>query len=216
MQALPRGISLNNPGNIEYRSDTPWQGLDTPPSDGRFCRFTSPQWGIRAMARTLIAYQDKAGIRTIGDAIARWAPPSDNNPTEAYALSVAKAAGVNVGDAVDFHSYAILRAVVPAIIRQENGQQPYSAAVIDEGLRRAGVVRPVSMAPTATAARALVAPESVAGATGTVGGTLIAASQQVQAVAGESKWLTLAGVALLVAGALLGAWAVWRRARVQA
>lgn len=209
MAKQARGIASNNPGNIRY-DGTPWQGLADPPSDGAFCRFLSPQHGIRAIARNLIAYQDKSGIRTIGAAIARWAPPSDNNPTAAYAANVARAVGVDVDDVVSFHSYGVLRPMVEAIIRQENGAQPYSGAVIDEGLRRAGVVP-----DGATALRtSLTAPETAAGATGTIGGALTVAGQQVQTVAGESRWLVLLGTALLVAGALIGAWAVWRRAKV--
>lgn len=207
---LSIGIANNNPGNIEY-DGTPWQGLDSPPSDGRFCRFRTAQDGIRAIARNLIAYQDKASIRTIRGAITRWAPPSDNNPTEAYIANVARAAGVDDDDVIDLHSYAVLEPMIRAITLQENGQQPYAQDVIDEGLRRAGVVK-----PTTPAAAAIRAPESIGGATGTVGGTLIAASQQVQAVAGTSKWVVLAGVALLVAGALIGALGAWRRARVSA
>lgn len=205
----PRGIANHNPGNIRF-DGTPWQGLASPPSDGAFCRFVSPQHGIRALARNLISYQDKAGIRTIAAAIARWAPPSDNNPTAAYAANVARAAGVDVDDVVDFHRHAVLAPVVRAIILQENGVQPYSAAVIDEGLRRAGVV-PEGATPLRST---LTAPETAAGATGTLGGALTVAGQQVQTVAGESRWLVLLGTALLVGGALLGAWAVWRRAKV--
>lgn len=207
---LSIGIANNNPGNIEY-DGTPWQGLDSPPSDGRFCRFRTAQDGIRAIARNLIAYQDKASIRTIRGAITRWAPPSDNNPTEAYIANVARAAGVDDDDVIDLHSYAVLEPMIRAITLQENGQQPYAQDVIDEGLRRAGVVK-----PTTPAAAAIRAPEAIGGATGTVGGTLIAASQQVQAVAGTSKWVVLVGVALLVAGALIGALGAWRRARVSA
>jgi hypothetical protein len=69
-----RGIRNNNPGNIRY-TGTPWQGLDEPKSDGQFCRFANPCWGIRAIARTLITYQDKHGLNSVYQMIARWAPP---------------------------------------------------------------------------------------------------------------------------------------------
>lgn len=51
---------------------------------------------------------------------------------------------------IDLHQYEIMRPTVEAIIRHENGKGPlrtdntrYNIDVIDEGLRRAGVVKPV-------------------------------------------------------------------------
>jgi seryl-tRNA synthetase len=57
----PRGIRNNNPGNIRRNGD-PWQGLAERQGDVEFFTFkTIPIYGIRALARTLIAYQDKHG-----------------------------------------------------------------------------------------------------------------------------------------------------------
>jgi len=139
---LPRGIRNHNPGNIEWGD--PWQGLRpvNERSDPRFCQFVSPAYGIRAIARTLITYQDKHKIRSVADAISRWAPPVENN-TGAYVRAVQHAVG---GDEVDMHEYHSLRPLVEAIIRHENGVGPlktantwYDSEVIDEGLRMAGV-----------------------------------------------------------------------------
>ncbi|MGL5156229.1 MAG: hypothetical protein ACRC9G_08020, partial [Aeromonas veronii] len=86
----PRGIRRNNPGNIEWGS--PWQGLAKPedyPAD-RFAAFISPVWGIRAIAITLITYQDKrkandgSRIDSVREVVERWAPSFENN-TQAYA-----------------------------------------------------------------------------------------------------------------------------------
>lgn len=144
-KSLPRGIRNNNPGNIELGD--PWQGLAARQTDGRFAQFESPAFGIRALARTLITYQDKHGIRTVSGAINRWAPPVEND-TGAYVRQVQKAVG---GDLIDAHNYASLRPMVEAIIRHENGPGPlkntntwYDAATIDEGLRLAGVRKPVA------------------------------------------------------------------------
>ncbi len=139
-RALPRGIRNYNPGNLR-RSADPWQGLAAEQSDAEFFQFASAKWGIRALARTLIAYQDRVGLKTIKQMIGRWAPPNEND-TGAYVRAVAASVGVGVDDEVDVHDYAILRPLTLAIIRHENGQQPYTDAEIDAGLVLAGVEPP--------------------------------------------------------------------------
>ena len=145
MNKLPRGIRNHNPGNIEYGD--PWQGLKpiNERKDPRFAEFVTPAYGIRALARTLITYQDKHQIRTIRGAIRRWAPPVEND-TGAYVNAVAAAVGVSPDATVNFHDHSMLRPLVEAIIRHENGRGPlssastwYDAATVDEGLRLAGV-----------------------------------------------------------------------------
>lgn len=54
--------------------------------------------------------------------------------------AVAAKIGVGPKDPVNVHDYAVMRPLVEAIIKHENGVQPYSGMVIDEGLRLAGVV----------------------------------------------------------------------------
>lgn len=137
MTQQPRGVRNNNPGNIE-ENGTAWQGLDTPKSDGRFCRFIDPKWGIRAIARVLITYQDKHGVNTVRGIIDRWAPPVENN-TSAYIDHVCRVVGVGRADAIDLHQYKYAAPIVEAIIKHENGQQPYSKMQINEGLRLAGI-----------------------------------------------------------------------------
>ena len=73
--AMPRGIRNHNPGNLR-KSNDPWQGLAPDQTDPDFLQFESSKWGIRALARTLIAYQDKIGLRSIKSIIYRWAPPN--------------------------------------------------------------------------------------------------------------------------------------------
>ena len=74
-RAATRGIRNHNPGNLR-RSADPWQGLAPEQTDKDFFQFTSAKWGIRALARTLIAYQDKVGLKNIKQMIGRWAPPN--------------------------------------------------------------------------------------------------------------------------------------------
>ncbi|MDU7607059.1 MAG: choline BCCT transporter BetT [Escherichia coli] len=145
------------------------------PDEPRFCTFKDPVWGIRALAVTLITYHDKrrakdgSSIDTIREVIERWAPPNENN-TDAYINEVSKAVGVTADMIIDLHDYDILRPLVEAIIRHENGRGPlktlntwYAAEVIEEGLRRAGVVKPVKTV------KAVPVTKETAGATVTAG-----------------------------------------------
>lgn len=147
----PKGIRNNNPGNLELGS--PWQGLAKQQKDSRFCTFVDPTYGIRALAVTLITYHDKrkaangTRIDTVREIIERWAPSIENH-TNNYIQFVCKAMNVTPEQNLDLHDYDTMRPLVEAIIRQENGKGVlksintwYSREVIDEGLRRAGVVQ---------------------------------------------------------------------------
>lgn len=154
-----RGLRNNNPGNIDYNPKIKWQGLDNPPiepkpldgSRARFCRFKDEVYGIRALARVLITYYDKAKskdgtrIDTIKEAIERWAPAVENN-TGAYIRQVDAKHRRSATEVFNFHNYEDLRPLVCAIIEHENGLKSYREAYtdeqIDEGLRQAGVRPP--------------------------------------------------------------------------
>lgn len=147
--AMPFGIRANNPGNLKFTRDR-WQGLDDPPfvvnkgSGKKFFRFKSPAYGIRAVARTLITYQDKrladdgSAIDTVREIVTRWAPPEFND-TESYITDVLKRAKINRGAHVDLDDFDTMEAIVKAIIHHENGCQPYSRAILRKGLVLAGV-----------------------------------------------------------------------------
>jgi hypothetical protein len=133
----PRGIRNHNPGNIRRNGD-PWQGLAKDQTDREFFTFQSAVYGIRALARLLITYQDKHGLCTIETIIGRWAPAVENN-TKAYIQSVARHTGFSPLQTLDMHRFDHLKPVVEAIIQHENGQQPYSDAEITKALVLAGV-----------------------------------------------------------------------------
>ncbi|AZE35247.1 Phage capsid and scaffold [Pseudomonas chlororaphis subsp. aureofaciens] len=141
----PRGIRNFNPGNIRHVKGTRWQGMSANQNDTAFVQFIGPQWGIRALARTLITYQDKHGLRTVRAIIGRWAPPNENN-TESYIRQVAGRLGVSPEERIDVYDYRTMRALAEAIIRHENGAGPlpegnwYGEALITEGLHLAGIV----------------------------------------------------------------------------
>ena len=133
----PRGIRNNNPGNLRCSGD-PWQGLADRQGDVEFFTFESAIYGIRALARTLISYQDKHGLRTIRQIISRWAPPNENN-TNAYIRAVVTEVGQDADQILDMHRFDHLLPLTKAIIRHENGQQPYTDAELTKGLVLAGV-----------------------------------------------------------------------------
>ena len=201
-----RGIRNNNPGNIR-RSADPWQGLADQQTDADFCVFKSPIYGIRALACTLIAYQDKHALRTIRAIIGRWAPATENN-TDAYVKAVADDSGRDPDQTLDMHSYADLQAVVTGIIKHENGQQPYTAAQIDKALVLAGVEpeqkslqqsRTVKGGQTATAATVGVgALEAVRESLDPAREALLGIVQYVDAVKWLLLFVTLVGIGIMV------------------
>ncbi len=134
---IPRGIRNNNPGNIRRNRD-PWQGLAERQGDVEFFIFKSPIYGIRALARTLITYQDKHDLRSIRQILGRWAPPVENN-TNAYVRAVAAQTGFDADHPLDMHRFDHLKPLLAAIIQHENGQQPYSDTQLTKGLVLAGV-----------------------------------------------------------------------------
>jgi hypothetical protein len=133
----PRGVRNNNPGNIRRNGD-PWQGLDERQGDMEFFTFKSSIYGIRALARTLITYQDKHNLRSIRQIISRWAPSVENN-TNAYVRAVVADTGLDADQQLDLHRFDQIKPLIEAIIQHENGQQPYSETQITKGLVLAGV-----------------------------------------------------------------------------
>lgn len=183
-RAFPRGYRNNNPGNIE-RGSSRWQGLDPVQSDPRFATFSDPVWGIRAIARTLITYQDsrEAGdgsrIDTIRETIERWAPAIENN-VSAYVRHVDRVHPKGADEPLDFHNYDDLMPLVRGIIDHECGdprdfglKEWYPQRVIDEGLHRAGVVPkgPTAVRKAARDPEAVSTGVTAAGAIGGVGGS---------------------------------------------
>ncbi|EPJ3932689.1 hypothetical protein L7M14_003340 [Klebsiella pneumoniae] len=130
----PRGVRNNNPGNLEASSSNPWIGQTG--SDGRFAKFETPEHGIRALGRNLISYQ-RQGIDTVGEIINRWAPPSDNNDTAAYIKAFCAQLGVTANQPLDASNPDTLQALCAAIIKHENGTQPYSSDQLSTGVSAA-------------------------------------------------------------------------------
>lgn len=140
-----RDIRDNNPGNLRKNTTDKWQGLAVVQADTAFFTFTDITYGIRALALTLVAYQDRNGCETVFDFISRFAPPSDNNPTAAYAANVAAHIGIGTRAGCDVHKYEFMRPMVEAIITQESGadwSKSLTGAQLDKGLVLAGIQPP--------------------------------------------------------------------------
>lgn len=141
---LPRGVRNNNPGNIDYNPRNKWDGqlgLETGVAKPRFARFSHAKYGIRALAKLILNYRNKAGVEGVGkpgidtpyEFINRWAPSTENN-TMAYAQAIAKRLGVGVRETIDVAHPLTLKQIVVGIIVHENGRNPYEDATVDEGI----------------------------------------------------------------------------------
>lgn len=135
----PRGVRNNNPGNID-RTGVVWQGEDRSAAalanERRFCVFVTPEAGFRALAKTLLTYQNKHGLRTVRDMINRWAPPVEND-TSAYVRQVANEVGVGATEIVSLSRPVTLFRMARAIARHENGGLFWADAVIERGVNEA-------------------------------------------------------------------------------
>lgn len=220
--SVPRGIRLNNPGNI--RVGDKWQGLMDPANmttaqkrEKEFCVFAEPKWGIRALARLLIAYKDKHGLNTVAGIINRWAPPKGKSPTKGaytqntsgYIAHVCALTGFGPDEVVDVYRYEVMRPLVEAIMLHENGvkELPYDDLTIREGLRLAGIEIPVK---PVSASREIKGQQVALG--GVLGGMAAEAATSISDAAGmlqpliqhadAIKWvfvgLTLAGIAFTI------------------
>lgn len=134
-----RGIRNNNPGNIDYNKNNQWRGqigIETSAINPRFAKFDKPENGIRALAKLLLNYQRLHKLNTVREIINRWAPPVEN-VTSAYVAACARTLGVAADEVINLSDRRLLKLLTVAIIRHENGHQPYSDFVIDTGISEA-------------------------------------------------------------------------------
>lgn len=215
------GVRLNNPGNLEWGS--PWEGL-VPREQSRyyktgtgqqqrFCEFKDAASGIRAIARTLITYfdkrkaQDGSPIDTVAEVVARWAPSFENN-TSAYANHVAKLMSVDPDQILDIKSYDVMYGLVTGIIAHENAGYAYPAEVVEEGLRRAGVVKKITQKNNVPLTKETVA-AGVAGAGSAAGIIAPIIPDVAKAVTDHKADLASGDWKLLVIGLVGVGLAVW-------
>lgn len=133
---VSRGIRNNNPFNIEISANK-WQGKKTPSADPVFEQFEAPVWGIRAGVKDLLTASSE-GRNTVSKIITPYAPSSENN-TKAYIDAVCEHLKVKPDDVLDLDNYETMYALAVAIMLHEQGDVPYSDAIINQGLHMAGV-----------------------------------------------------------------------------
>ena len=136
-----RAVRNNNPGNI--RIGAPWFGLQsrdhmTPEqaAETQFCVFSAPQWGFRAMATIFLTYARKDGVKTIRQAISRWAPPTENNTT-AYVNDVCKQTGFDPDAIFNFSNPTNMRALCRYVSVHECGGWFFSLGDLMTGVEAA-------------------------------------------------------------------------------
>ena len=132
---LPRGIRSRNPGNLRWPGAKDFLGASD--GGGGYAQFDTAQHGIRAMALNLLAYQRLHGIDTIRGIIDRWAPLADGNNVVEYIKSVSGYTTWGPDEHLKLDSPLVVLLLAKAIIRHENGQQPYTDAVLLEGINAA-------------------------------------------------------------------------------
>ena len=106
---LPRGLRNNNPGNIRINDDL-FQGEIRPSKDKSFKQFTTMAYGFKNYK-----------LDTIRKMITRWAPPEDNNHTEAYIKAVSDYAGIPADDPINVNDREQMIRIVAGMSKVENG-----------------------------------------------------------------------------------------------
>jgi hypothetical protein len=127
-----RGWRNKNPMNVKDSSIN-WDGETGENLDTTFEEFENHSDGIRAGAKLLINYQGMYGINTVEGLISRFAPPSDNNPTNDYSAFVADAVGVEPTQVIEVKTHLV--ELVKAIISFELGANPYSTWYIKQSVK---------------------------------------------------------------------------------
>lgn len=111
-------IKGNNPGNIRKNPTSKWQGEI--PAPGEFVTFDTLINGYRAQIKLLSNYV-RAGHDTINRIILRWAPPSDNNPTDDYAKFVSLKTGIDQNEKIQPNDYDTFTKLALAMSFFEHG-----------------------------------------------------------------------------------------------
>jgi hypothetical protein len=117
------GARHNNPLNIKFNTANDWVGQDKTKSD-IFAHFDDKKYGYRAAFKIIDAYVNKHGLKLISDIIYRFAPPSDNNPTENYIKYVAAQSGIPTFKFITRNDY---KKLVAAMAKFESGDDDAGA-----------------------------------------------------------------------------------------
>lgn len=131
VSTIPRGIELNNPGNLRHDIMS-YKGLAEDQMDKTFVTFKSMAYGVCAMSRILHRYQNKDHFNTVGQLLNRWAS-NYNNLTE-HVPDVLECMGAQQNTPITIGDNHETYQLVKAIIAQETGPEYVSDIEIYLGL----------------------------------------------------------------------------------
>lgn len=120
----PRGIVFNNPGNLKYAGQA---GAKRLLGAGGLATFSTPMDGLVALGNQLERYRNR-GLTTVPGILSRYAPPGEND-TNAYIKDVLARLHVSATAELNLGNPAVLTKLMNAIIRHEQGRNPYGSAV---------------------------------------------------------------------------------------
>ncbi len=214
---VARGIRNFNPLNIEYNEKNKWLGLANPPSDGRFCRFVSADYGVRAAALLLMKYQDRDRINTLQGIIEKWAPATENN-VSAYLASVSQQTGIPYQEKIDLHDREVIKPIIAAMALHETGSK-LSPPALNKGLALAGFAAPIEMhsvlaTPTMIAASVTAAPAAAVGVV-TIIDAILDNADVIPGIVTTMGGPAAGGIALGVITALTWAWNLFQRIKTR-
>lgn len=126
-----RGLKNRNPGNLRGNPGVQWDGQVMIDNHG-FVVFDSDVNGIRAAIVNLHTHYVRDREITVLALIAEYAPPVENN-TKQYVDFVCGRLGVADSDTLDFDR-PTANALIRAIIRIEQGEQPFDDSTIAAGV----------------------------------------------------------------------------------
>jgi len=126
-----RGLRNNNAGNIELGDSWLGRVSDDKQTDDRFVQFVSPEYGIRAIAKILDSYK-RRGVLSIRQILSTYAPSFENN-VDAYVNSVTSSTGFSQNH-IPIKGAGDYLPLIKAIIKHENGFNPYSDRLINDGI----------------------------------------------------------------------------------
>lgn len=217
LPVVPRGLRNNNPLNIEHSADNKWLGLDHPPSDGRFARFKSMDYGVRAAAMLLMKYYDKDGLDTIRKIVHKWAPTTENN-TASYIAAVAKHTWITADASINLHDRVVMEKLIAAMGKHETGEEIDQSA-LNKGLALAGFQAPMLVSsvmgtPTMLAATSVAVPSVLVA----IGGIVDGLSDNAGAISGLMGAVggpVAASIALGVITAATWGWNLYKRLQIR-
>ncbi len=131
----------NNPLNIRYNPSEEWEGQIG--QTGGFADFETLRHGIRAGDINLQNYGKLHGINTLEGVINRWAPPSDNNPTQNYVDFVSSRTGIIPTQRLDLNDPRLRADILSAMADFENEGNNNVAA---DAIRQSRISVPIAVA----------------------------------------------------------------------